>query len=294
MQNHSLREKRVHGSAAYPVSVYSVRCREGDPVFECHWHSELEFLVVTQGTALFQIGSSEYKTSAGEFIFVNSEELHAGQNISNGLCAFSAVVFDGSFLDSAENDVIKDKYLLPLLNKHFIPPDYYGVQPEWHAEIAQTLWEIVRLNKTKTYPYELMTKMYLYRIFGYLFQYCAEMQPERTAAPVNEKLNQLKTILDFIHTNYPEHITLQDMAARMNMSQGYFCRFFKATMKKTPFEYLISYRVHKAALLLQGSGLKVSQIAQDTGFENFSYFTEVFKKTMRCTPSEYRRLTEDS
>lgn len=293
MLNHSLRENRVHGSATYPISVYSVDMGVGETVLACHWHCEYEFLFLTQGTALFQIGANNYTLTAGDFIFVSSEELHAGYPVEGETCSFSAVVFDASFLFSHENDVLQEKYFAPLTTRRFLLPEYYMGQTPWCGEVMSALREVVSLNKARPATYELLTKMHMLKVFALLFEHCPVSEGRRDPL-AEERAGQLKVILDYIHTNYQEHITLKDMAAKMNMSEGYFCRFFKRYMRKTPFEYLIEYRIHKATLLLDGSGIKVSQVAEDTGFENISYFTEVFKKVKRCTPSEYRRHEETS
>jgi transcriptional regulator GlxA family with amidase domain len=57
----------------------------------------------------------------------------------------------------------------------------------------------------------------------------------------------------------------------------------------TPVEYINSYRVNRAILLLiSNSGLSIEQIAELTGFESSAYFRRVFKAQTGKTPREYR------
>jgi AraC-like DNA-binding protein len=59
--------------------------------------------------------------------------------------------------------------------------------------------------------------------------------------------------------------------------------------RKTPVDYINSYRIRQAAALLQQSDRKISDIAMDAGFDNVSYFIKVFRKAMKCSPSEFRK-----
>ena len=67
------------------------------------------------------------------------------------------------------------------------------------------------------------------------------------------------------------------------MSPTYFCRYFHQEMGKTPFAFLNEYRIKKAAILLDGSSLSVSDIAINCGFDNISYFIRKFKEYQGVT-----------
>ena len=54
-------------------------------------------------------------------------------------------------------------------------------------------------------------------------------------------------------------------------------------------QYLTALRMAKARELLENSGLRSSQIAQEVGYNDSHYFSYLFKKTTGMTPSDYRR-----
>jgi two-component system response regulator YesN len=56
--------------------------------------------------------------------------------------------------------------------------------------------------------------------------------------------------------------------------------------------YVSSIRVEKAKMLLAGTKMRMTDIAEHTGFENSSYFTTVFKQLIGMSPSEYRKSQE--
>lgn len=87
MERAQLREDRIHGNAMYPVSVYpDIQQLNGDSILDCHWHDEMEFTMVTQGSAVFQIDMNRYEVKAGEAIFV-----HRGRFMRDTLRAMSLV-----------------------------------------------------------------------------------------------------------------------------------------------------------------------------------------------------------
>ena len=60
-------------------------------------------------------------------------------------------------------------------------------------------------------------------------------------------------------------------------------------MRKTPFHYLLEFRVNQAKNLLVSGDEAVVEIALACGFESASYFNRVFRRCVGMTPSEFRR-----
>ena len=65
--------------------------------------------------------------------------------------------------------------------------------------------------------------------------------------------------------------------------------FFKKHLGVSCMEYVIQFRLRKAAELLQHSTLPVLEIATQSGFNNLSNFNRQFKKYYQITPSQYRK-----
>lgn len=73
----TLRETISHGSEEYPFRYYyediwlfDLHC------IDWHWHPEVEFVLVENGTADFFVGSSRYVLNTGEAIFINTQVIH--------------------------------------------------------------------------------------------------------------------------------------------------------------------------------------------------------------------------
>mgnify|MGYP001080899457 FL=1 len=74
------------------------------------------------------------------------------------------------------------------------------------------------------------------------------------------------------------------------MSEGQFSRVFKQTMKLSPVQYLMRYRILQSCQLLRDTDKKIGEVANLSGFNNISYFNRVFLQTIGCTPKEYRAM----
>ena len=97
-----------------------------------------------------------------------------------------------------------------------------------------------------------------------------------------------KDVLSFIHQNYSNKITLQDIADAVFVSKGECCRFFKKSLKMSPYDYLINYRINESMKLLKNSSLSILDISENVGFNNVSHYIQIFKKKTGQTPLEYR------
>ena len=53
-------------------------------------------------------------------------------------------------------------------------------------------------------------------------------------------------------------------------------------------EYLNDYRLTMAERLLRSSDLSVLEVAEQSGFDNLSYFNRIFKKKYGNSPGKYR------
>jgi AraC-like DNA-binding protein len=294
MNRDMLKENRTHGDTMFPFGEYSINCTPGNTVLDCHWHGELEFLLVTEGKATFQIDTSYYEVSAGEAIFINSGEIHAGYPIEGFNCSFSAIVFDAALLHNNNiYDAIQVKYIEPLLNKQYSLPVHIKGENPWEKEVLEHLKAIIKNAISRSYGYELIVKANLYIIISSILCNINRNLAKKNSLTSNYKTERLKKILEYIHDNYNQKISIRDLALMQNMSEGHFCRFFKQMVRKTPVDYINYYRINKAVKLLENNNKKIIEIAIDVGFDNCSYFINTFKHYMNCTPSEYRKQNNE-
>jgi len=73
------------------------------------------------------------------------------------------------------------------------------------------------------------------------------------------------------------------------MSRSTFAQKFKATVGKSPLDYLTRWRMLLAGDRLTTSGDPVSAIALSLGYDSESAFSTAFKRVMGCSPRQYAR-----
>jgi two-component system response regulator YesN len=85
-----------------------------------------------------------------------------------------------------------------------------------------------------------------------------------------------------------QDISLNCVAAQVNVSPNHFSTIFSQEAGITFIDYLTSVRINAAKRLLSGSGMKCADIAYEVGYGDPHYFSFIFKKTMGIAPSEFR------
>lgn len=93
----------------------------------------------------------------------------------------------------------------------------------------------------------------------------------------------------FIDENYKhDDMSLNMVAAQVNISPSYFSTIFSNEMGQTFVEYLTYVRLEKARELLMCSNMRTAEIGYEVGYKDSHYFSYIFKKVVGCSPKEYR------
>ena len=96
---------------------------------------------------------------------------------------------------------------------------------------------------------------------------------------------------NFIDAHSSEELSLGKVARAANTSPNYFSEKFKEATGLNFVKYVARARFEKAAALLRGGELRISEIAFAVGFQSLSQFNRVFKKLSGKSPTEYRMQT---
>ncbi len=100
-------------------------------------------------------------------------------------------------------------------------------------------------------------------------------------------LNQVIRAKKFIDNNFSKGINLNDIAGEAFLSKFHFIRLFKTYYGVTPYQHLMRVRVAEAKKMLQ-SGMVVSAVCYEVGFESIPSFTKLFRAITGTTPFAYQ------
>ncbi len=99
---------------------------------------------------------------------------------------------------------------------------------------------------------------------------------------------QVGQALELIHAAPMTPWTVPSLAARVGMSRSKFASKFGELVGRTPLQYVIDWRLQKAASLLRSSTKTLAEIAHEVGYETEAAFNKAFKRGMGAPPGEYR------
>ena len=98
----------------------------------------------------------------------------------------------------------------------------------------------------------------------------------------------MREALSFIDQNYQNDISIEDIAAVCGLNRSYFGKIFRDTVGESPQEYLLHYRMARAAQLLKETKQPIGEIAPQVGYANQLHFSRAFKNVHGISPREYR------
>lgn len=93
---------------------------------------------------------------------------------------------------------------------------------------------------------------------------------------------------DLADTRYPERLTVDDLAAAALMSRAHFSREFKKAFGESPYSYLLTRRLERAATLLRSTDWSVADICMAVGLTSVGSFTSSFTAAYGLSPTAYR------
>ncbi len=94
--------------------------------------------------------------------------------------------------------------------------------------------------------------------------------------------------LVFIEENFQNDISIEDIARTCGLNRSYFSKIFHDTVGKSPQDFLLQYRMNKAAELLKLTQLNVGDIGNAVGYPNALHFSRAFKNVYGVSPRTWR------
>ena len=234
----------------YPVHVYFIElAKMYMQRIRWHWHPEFEVIIVNHGEADFFTDDKKIRLKAGQGILINQNTMHSIQSADpDASCNLYSTIFHPSFLFGYGNTVMSGKYLSPILSSPVFRTMLLDEQDPVAEKILDAINSVIAVNMTKKYGYELVTKSYLCQLWVTLLE---NVIPQNVKTYKNGSLSldesRVKEAILYIESHYAEHITLDELASSIHISKSECCRCFKRTLELTPIEYLMKYRIFRAA-----------------------------------------------
>lgn len=126
----------------------------------------------------------------------------------------------------------------------------------------------------------------IHLLLAHVYEDCAPMISSSHSA--NRSLPLVNELIGYIDAHCTEGITLETLAEHTHYSVSYITRIFRRYTGQTLVQYITDKRILAAKQLLE-EDIPLSEIAERTGFQDYSYFYKCFLKNEGIKPSEFRR-----
>jgi AraC-like DNA-binding protein len=100
---------------------------------------------------------------------------------------------------------------------------------------------------------------------------------------------KVQNVRRIINSNLEKEISIEKLAAKVNLNRTSLQRVFKEMYGLTVKEYRTKARIQLAKNLLASTELSITEIAGRCGYANASKFSEVFKKNEGVLPKDWRK-----
>lgn len=247
-----------------------------------HWHEDLQFIYVLSGEIEVVTLETVVSLHPGEGVFINKNVVHLVRKKS--CCHYNSFVFPDYFLKFYFGSPADNTVAQVTENKNF--PIFHIKDQKENRNVLDTLKKLTDLEQEKTplYVYEVLTTLCTLWL-----ELCRIVTLPQALSPKNVVEERMTTFLRYIEQHFSESISLDALGQSAHVSKSECLRCFKSSLQTAPYQYLMEYRLSKAAELLRSTDAPISEIGNCVGFSQPSHFGKCFREKAGMSPSEYRK-----
>lgn len=228
--------------------------------------------LVTAGKGRYTIGDTVYDLEAGQGFLIEPEVQTFYQADEKEPWSYLWIGFDGSRTKEYLADI-----------------GLGGGQKVFRcSHIAELKVMLINILKRNTYSVEneFLRESFLYSFFAGL---SGGLETEGVSRSEHTENFYVQKALEFIQNNYHYGVQVSEVADYVGVTRGYLHTLFTKELGQSPRDYLVNFRITRAAQLLTVTELSVEGVAQSCGYSDPLVFSKLFKKRMGKTPSAYRK-----
>ena len=268
----------------FPIACYEDNMQE--ITVPVHWHDEFEYIIATKGIVTVCTNGDHIDLNEGDSIFINSGCLHGVKSVTNSDSVLRSLIILPRFIGGSADNVIFNKLILPFSKED--SPSYILLNEHcnWQYDIRKYMLNSWIAITDESYDFENESRFFISRAIRLIVDHLSEAKVIYKTK--DNILERIRFTINYIEEHYNTDISIQDLTALLDCSESVLLRNFKKIAGTSPMQFLLNYRIQKAAEMLLTTDMKSNAIAFSCGFHDFSYFIKIFKRNMGVTPAKYR------
>lgn len=254
-----------------------------------HWHHSIELIQILEGSFCCHVDGQQFIAKQGDICIINRDSIHRILDENKELsspCRKKSLIFNPD--DIVSNGTIYNQYIQPLLHENAFSHMQFHSNKGIGKEIVNLIEQIEGLIAEKPLGYEVEAIALVYMILRRLYL-AYETKEHHSRANMNSNLYIQRKMAAFIYENFDSKLTLEEIANSGKVSKSTCIRLFKEYTGKSVIDFLNSYRLEISTKHILSGQKNITEIAQECGFAQQSYFNKLFKKEFGMTPNEYRK-----
>lgn len=92
-----------------------------------------------------------------------------------------------------------------------------------------------------------------------------------------------------VHADLARPWTVAEMAREAGVSRSSFAAAFRSAVGESPLDYVTSWRIYRAKVLLSSSDESLAEIASRVGYDSDTALSRAFKRKVGMPPGTFRR-----
>lgn len=141
---------------------------------------------------------------------------------------------------------------------------------------------------------DLPLNLKILQLTSYLYSLIFELSIQfESRSKLLVKQQYLTYAINYISKSYNNsNLTVAEVANHVHVDRTYLFNLFKSAFNISPKQFIINYRMDKAAYFLKNTQLTSKEICYSVGYKDYSLFSRMFKKVKGKSPNNYRQKDE--